>query len=210
MTQINFEFDFCRSDILGPELISSFSSGQRAQDEFFHNHRSKLSEAYFVVYCLHEKVSNTIAGYFSLSSFAIDDKKIPDKHKNGMLSLEHIPGVLVGQLARNQEYKGRKFGDRSMGRLLYMNIVRKIFEIRQDLGVRFLFLHSAYREIDEIYRSWGFTEVPKQGASRRNRLFFIDLNKIDQVTTKKWLNAELHEVKFYLRFIASPRNPSVM
>jgi GNAT superfamily N-acetyltransferase len=82
---------------------------------------------------------------------------------------DHIPGVLIGELARHIDYQGR-----GLGILMRNWIINHALKISKEIGCRLIILQAVEDKID-LYKKWGFIPVDDFEESGRYKMF-IDLS----------------------------------
>jgi predicted GNAT family N-acyltransferase len=82
---------------------------------------------------------------------------------------DHIPGVLIGELARHIDYQGR-----GLGILMRNWIINHALKISKEIGCRLIILQAVEDKID-LYKKWGFIPVSDFEESGRYKMF-IDLS----------------------------------
>ena len=127
----------------------------------------KLGTTYLVYW----QAAGQLLGYFTISSESL---RIQYMHSvksfsiPGEIRVDSIPGIKVGRLAVENEFKGREVG---------ANILRYIagLALRTPAACRVLFL-EAYPESVGFYLRFGFVTIEHQRLrNRRNRFMVFDL-----------------------------------
>ena len=146
-------------------LAQSFDCGVPALDKWlqnyaWQNHNSGGARVYLSI----DEDANQIAGYFCLSAASVDYKSAPVRVTRGLAHHE-IPVALIGRLAVDRRYWGRK-----LGRFLILEAIRRVLEAADTMGVRAVIVVAKDDNAAEFYKKLGF-EVSKDNP----RLFFITL-----------------------------------
>ncbi len=115
----------------------------------------------------------TIAGYFTLSQYAIDPGDLPTEVAKKLRApkYERLPATLLGRLARSQEFRGMGVGGMLLAEALRRSLVHSqliasfavVVDAKDDTAVAF-------------YRSYGFIGLP----GHANRMF-LPMQSIQQL-----------------------------
>lgn len=113
--------------------------------------------------------NDTIIGIFTLSSYYLQHRVIPQQTKNDTNLSGNIPCVLLGRLAVNKEYQGQ-----AQGNLLVKEAIQRAREHSVNVGCRFLYMQALNDDLIEWYKKLGFVSLPK---NPRNMLFDLKYQK---------------------------------
>jgi predicted GNAT family N-acyltransferase len=107
----------------------------------------------------------TIAGYYTLSQYAIDAGELPSEatHKLRVPRYDKLPATLLGRLARSQEFKGQGIGE-----LLMADALNRALEHSRHIASLAVAVDAKDAKAGAFYRSFGFIDLP----GHPNRLFF--------------------------------------
>ena len=134
----------------GEELLDNYLKKQANQDV-----RRKLS----VCFVLIEKDTNTVQGYYTLSSNSIPLELVPENYKKHFpKSYTSVPTILLGRLAVDKKYKGQGFGE-----LLLMDALKKSFEISKSVGSFAVVTDPIGVEAENFYLKYDFQKLPDSG-----------------------------------------------
>ena len=99
------------SEILGKRDRQAFASGNDRIDQYFHQVVSQdIKRQYAACYVLVERASDRVAGFYTLSSYAIALTEIPAAAARKLPRYPSVPAVLIGWLGRSAEYRGQQVG----------------------------------------------------------------------------------------------------
>jgi len=139
---------------LESEDRSGFDSGTPELDEYLKQRarqdiRRRISGCYIAV----DPSSAMIAGYYTISACHVRLTDLPDAWRKKLPRYPNIPAVLVGRLAVDRRFRGRKIGSglivdaatRSMRAEVVVNLM--VVDAKDDAATRF-------------YRHHGFVENP--------------------------------------------------
>ena len=107
---------------------------------------------------------NTIAGYYTLSQYAIDAGNIPEQvfKKLRLPRYKTLPATLLGRLARDAKFKG--FG---LGELLLMSALSRALDHSKNVGSCAVVVDAKDQRATDFYIGHGFISLP----GHANRLF---------------------------------------
>ena len=105
-----------------------------------------------------------IAGYYSLSQYALDLGDIPDEllKKLGSPKYPLLPATLIGRLARGLDFRGR-----GVGELLLMSALEKALVHSREIASFAVVVDAKDNHARSFYAHYGFIDLPDQA----NRLF---------------------------------------
>jgi len=134
--------------------LDQFSCGETSLDNWLKkrarsNERSRASRTY--VLCEDKRV----IGYYALSSGSIAHKLVPSKIKRNMP--DPIPVVVMGRLAIDQEYQGKKLGD-----ALLRDAILRILQAAEVIGAKALLVHAISEEAKKFYLDRSFIISPSE------------------------------------------------
>lgn len=106
----------------------------------------------------------TIAGYYTLSQYAIDVGEIPGEVTKALKVPKYkmLPATLLGRLARDSKFRGRGLGD-----LLIMSALKQALDTSTTVGSWAVVVEAKNQKAETFYKSFGFISVPE----RKDRLF---------------------------------------
>lgn len=106
----------------------------------------------------------TIAGYYSLSQYAVDAGSVPTEiiHKLRLPKYKELPATLLGRLARSITFKGRGIGE-----LLLMHALRQALHQSKIIASTAVVTDAKDERAKTFYKNYGFIELP----DHPNRLF---------------------------------------
>jgi hypothetical protein len=75
-----------------------------------------------------------------------------------------VPGILIGEMARHIDYKGRGLGD-----VMINWVVSKARDLSKEIACKIIIVEAEEDKID-IYKKWGFEPI-ENFEERRNTMF---------------------------------------
>ncbi len=141
---------------------ATFSCGQADLDDWF-QHRASQDDKRNVarVFVAVDDELGAI-GFYSLSSFTLSLRDLPEEIARKLPRYEAIPAALIGRLARDERARGRGIGE-----LLLADGIRRILGAGRSIAVFAIVVDAKDERAAEFYRAFGFRAFP----SRPRRLF---------------------------------------
>jgi predicted N-acetyltransferase YhbS len=134
--------------------FDSFTCGVPALDNWLKkrarsNERSRASRTY--VLCDDERV----IGYYALATGSLAAKSAPGKIKRNMP--DPIPVMVLGRLAIDQQYQGKKLGD-----ALLRDAILRILQAADIAGIKAILAHAISEEAKKFYLDRSFIVSPSE------------------------------------------------
>ncbi len=104
----------------------------------------------------------TIAGFYTLSQFAIELDVVPEEIARKLPKYQYVPATLVGRLAVDSRYRGQDFGE-----ILLMDALARCNLGSRQLASAAVVVDAKDDTAKMFYKKYGFLELPKVG----NRLY---------------------------------------
>ncbi|WP_024554582.1 GNAT family N-acetyltransferase [Franconibacter helveticus 513] len=105
--------------------------------------------------------TNIVAGYYSLASGSVSRHSVSRGMRQNMP--EPIPVILLGRLAVDANYQGRK-----LGQWLLKDAVMRATRVAHHIGVKAVMVHAIDDNARAFYERFGFV----QSAIAQDRLFY--------------------------------------
>jgi ribosomal protein S18 acetylase RimI-like enzyme len=143
---------------------AAFSCAQGSLDRYLKEHASQdIKKRVAAVYVLTPD-SKTIAGYYTLSQYAIEVSELPLElvQQLHLPKYDKLPATLLGRLARSKEFKGS-----GLGELLLMGALKRMLEHSTNIASVAVVVDAIDENARAFYRRYGFTDIP----GHPNRLF---------------------------------------
>ena len=143
---------------------ASFSCEQESLDRYLKEHATQeIKKRVAAVYVLTPD-GGTIAGYYTLSQYAIEAGELPPELVRQLHLPRHdkLPATLLGRLARSKQFKGR-----SLGELVLMGALERALEHSRNIASVAVVVDAIDEDARAFYRRYGFIDIP----NRPNRLF---------------------------------------
>lgn len=141
----------------------SFSCGIDSLDKYLRQHagqdkRNKVS----VTYVLLDKTKQKIAGYYTLSSAAVELMALPDEIKKKLPNYPALPATLIGRLAIDVNYQKMGFGE-----ILLLNALKRSYDTSLHVASLAVIVEAINKSAEDFYKKYGFLDL----TSNDKRLF---------------------------------------
>lgn len=133
-----------KSFTCGIDSLDDYIQKQATQDE-----RRHIS----VTYILHNTELNTIAGFYTLSSTTIESKYLSDEITRKLPNYPLIPATLIGRLAIDKSYQGKKLGE-----ILLMDALHRSYESSKTIASFAVVVEAINKEAVRFYKKYGFID----------------------------------------------------
>jgi len=150
------------------DCLDSFTCGKETYDKYIIEDASDdHSDNIGKVWLFHHEKDVRLAGYVTLAMSQI--------HKNDAVSLReltshsYIPGLLLGQMARDLKYSGK-----GLGKIMMDWVKNQAEELRQRIGCRLIILQSEEDKVKD-YQRYGFVLIPP--SKKKKNMMFYDLKQ---------------------------------
>jgi GNAT superfamily N-acetyltransferase len=109
-----------------PHDRASFSCGVEPLDRYFHGQASQDARKHIAAPFVLVLPDGKIAGYYTLSSTAIQAPDLPPDISRKLPRYPLIPAILLGRLAVNQRHRGLGFGRFLLADALFRSVTSEI------------------------------------------------------------------------------------
>ncbi len=96
-----------------------------------------------------------IAGYYTLSSFAVKLDEIPEALAKKLTRMPLLPATLIGRLARSIEFRGKGIGE-----ILLIDALKKAYRNSEEVASWAVIVDAKDAEAVAFYKRFGFVEFP--------------------------------------------------
>lgn len=150
---------------------SNFSCGSERLDRYLKKQASQdLERKLAVTYVLVKENQPDIIGYYTLSHLSVNFNALPSTIREKLPSYPEIPATLIGRLAVDKEYQGKKLGEH-----LLLNALEKSYERTKEIGSHSVVV-DANEDARKFYLKYDFRSLPDQ----KGRLF-LPMKKIEGI-----------------------------
>jgi predicted GNAT family N-acyltransferase len=150
---------------------AAFSCGVDALDTYLQKQAGQDAKKHAAAPFVLTPDGKTIAGYYTLSQYAIDLGEVPEEVAKKLPRYPAVPATLLGRLAVSSDFRGKGLGEKLLMDALYRSL--KLSEQVASTGVVVDAKDEAARA---FYRKYGFLELPK--ISRRLSLPMGTIEKL--------------------------------
>lgn len=149
-----------------------FSSGVLSLDNYLKNQAGQdIKKNVSVTYVLTTIPLTEVVGYYTLSSISIDASELSDAYIKKLPKYPILPAILIGRLAVDSNYQGKKIGAH-----LLMDALRRGVLISDQIGINAVIVDAKDNYAASFYRYFGFMEFPS------NKLkLFLPINTIKEL-----------------------------
>lgn len=159
-----------RIEVLAKHDRQTFRSGSEPLDRYFHRQvsqdvRRNLTACFVAV----DTSTHILAGYYTLSATNIALSDIPEDQARRLPNYPHVPAVLLGRLAVDHHYQGRRLGN-----ALLIDAVKRTLSL--DISIYALLVDAKDEAAQRFYEHHGFVLLP--GTERRLFLPAVTARKL--------------------------------
>ena len=149
----------------------AFSCGVEALDNYLRKQASQDAAKRVAVCFVLTPDGKTIAGFYTLSQYAVDLVALPDALAKKLPKYPEVPATLLGRLAVSRDFKGRGLGEF----LLLDALSRALVQSRQVASAALL-VDAKDDAARKFYERYGFLALP----NIPDRLF-LPMNTIEKL-----------------------------
>lgn len=157
---------------LGPKHDrAAFSCGEDALDNYLHNQAGQDLKKYAAVPFVLTNDGKKIAGYYTLSQFAVALDEVPAEIAKKLPRYPMVPATLLGRLAISKEFQGQKLGE-----LLLMDALKRSLDTSKQLASAAVVVDAKDDAAIAFYKKYGFLDLPKI-----KRRLFLPMGTIEKL-----------------------------
>jgi predicted GNAT family N-acyltransferase len=150
---------------------AAFSCGKQSLDQYLKDQAGQAVGKNLAAVFILTADGKKIAGYYTLSSYAVKLDEIPEEIARKLTRMPEIPATLLGRLARSIEFRGQ-----GIGGILLVDALKKALENSAHVASWAVVVDAIDEEAEEFYRRYGFLPFP----NKPNRLF-LPMNSIQKM-----------------------------
>lgn len=152
-----------RFEPLGPaHNRTGFSCGVEALDDYLRKQAGQDVRKRVAVVFVITPDGKTIAGYYTLSQYAVELDTVPDAIARKLPRYPFVPATLLGRLAVSKVFRGQ-----GLGELLLMDALNRSLIGSRQLASTAVIVDAKDAAAAAFYMKYGFIELP----NTPNRLF---------------------------------------
>lgn len=142
---------------------AAFSCGKEPLDRYIKEQASQDARRHYAaLFVLVERGKKVVLGYYTLSSFGVNLKDLPEATARKLPRYPLVPATLLGRLAVDEKHHGK-----GLGELLLMDALRRSLDQADVIGSAAVIVEAMDREAWEFYQNFDF--LPFQNL--KDRLF---------------------------------------
>lgn len=149
---------------------SGFSCGVAALDNYLQKHALQDARKHAAVPFVATPDGKTIAGYFTLSQYAIQLDAVPEEVARKIPRYPVVPATLLGRLAVSTAFRGQRVGE-----FLLMDALRRSLDASRQLGSCGVVVDAKDEDAAAFYRKYGFLDFPN------TRRMFLSMGTIGKL-----------------------------
>jgi GNAT superfamily N-acetyltransferase len=150
---------------------AAFSCGSESLDQYLRNQAGQAVGKNLAAVFILTPDGKKIAGYYTLSSYAVQLDEIPEEIGKKLTRMREVPATLLGRLARSVEFRGQ-----GIGGVLLVDALKRALQNSAQVASWAVIVDAIDEEAAEFYRGYGFIPFPNQS----NRLF-LPMNSIQKM-----------------------------
>jgi predicted GNAT family N-acyltransferase len=157
---------------LGPKHDrAAFSCGVEALDVYLHKQAGQDLKKRAAVPFVITPDGKTIAGYYTLSQYAVQLDAIPEEVAKKLPKYPIVPATLLGRLAVSTAFRGQ-----GLGALLLMDALNRALQHSRELASAGVVVDAKDAAALAFYKKYGFLELP-----RVERRLFLPMGTVEQL-----------------------------
>ena len=157
---------------LGPKHDrAAFSCGVEALDSHLHKQAGQDLKKRAAVPFVITPDGETIAGYYTLSQYAVQLDAIPEEVAKKLPKYPIVPATLLGRLAVSTAFRGE-----GLGAMLLMDALYRALQHSRELASAGVVVDAKDAAASAFYKKYGFLELP-----RVERRLFLPMGTVEQL-----------------------------
>jgi predicted GNAT family N-acyltransferase len=150
---------------------AAFSCGVQALDSYFHKQAGKDAKKRAAVPFVATTDGQTIAGYYTLSQYAIGLDAIPEDVAKKLPKYPMVSATLLGRLAVSTEFRGQRVGE-----TLLMDALYRSLDSSKQVASAGIIVDAKDESAATFYAKYGFIELPKI-----EKRLFLPMGTVEQL-----------------------------
>jgi predicted GNAT family N-acyltransferase len=150
---------------------AAFSCGVEALDAYLHKQAAQDARKHAAVTFVATPGGRTIAGYYTLSQYAIELDSVPEELARKLPRYPMVSTTLLGRLAVSTDFRGQRIGE-----TLLMDALRRSWELSKQVASAGVIVDAKDEPAREYYRRYGFLDLPQV-----ERRLFLPMGTIEQL-----------------------------
>ena len=150
---------------------AAFSCGVEALDTYLRKQAGQDLKKHAAVPFVITHDGKTIAGYYTLSQFALELDAVPPEVAKRLPKYPTVPATLLGRLAVSTAFRGQKLGE-----TLLMDALHRSLQSSRQVASAAVIVDAKDASVASFYRKYGFLDIPKV-----ERRLFLPMGTIEQL-----------------------------
>lgn len=151
---------------------NEFNCGIDALNQYLKTQASQdIKKNVAVTYVLSQQGSETVLGYFTLSSIGIFSGELPDEVARRLPRYPVLPGILLGRLAIDEKIRGN-----GIGTYLLIDALKRSLVVSYQIGIVAVIVDAKNGNTAKFYKNFGFIEFPDN-----TQRLFLPLSTVKQL-----------------------------
>lgn len=156
------------------KLRETFCCGEESLDRYLRKQaRKEMEQRLAAVRVLYDSAENRIAGYYTLSAVSIERDVLPSNLTRRVAKYQVYPATLIGRLAIDREYRGRRLG----GRIL-LDALARALTASQEVASFAVVTDAKDETAQSFHEHYGFQPLPTKQHGRR---LFLSMGTIERL-----------------------------
>lgn len=135
---------------------AAFSCGVQPLDVYLQKQAGQDLRRHAAVPFVATPDGTTIAGYYTLSQYAVELDVMPEEFRKKLAMYAAVPATLLGRLAVSSDFRGQ-----GLGALLLMDALYRTLQGSKQLASAALIVDAKDEVAVSFYRKYGFVALPK-------------------------------------------------
>ena len=133
---------------------AAFSCGVEALDAYLYNQAGQDARKHAAVTFVATPDGKTIAGYYTLSQYAIQLDSVPEEVAKKLPKYPMVSTTLLGRLAVSTDFRGQRIGE-----ALLMDALHRSLELSKQVASAGVMVDAKDASASAYYRRYGFLDL---------------------------------------------------
>jgi GNAT superfamily N-acetyltransferase len=152
---------------LGNHNRAAFSCGKEPLDRYIRQQAGQdIRARVAAVFVLCRPDEPTIIGYYTLSSFAVQLRDVPESERKRLPRYPEVPAVLIGRLAVDERYAGQGWG-----KVLLIDALQRSLDQSDQIAAAAVVVDAIDESAQAFYEKFGFQLLLDPDSEHERRLF---------------------------------------
>jgi GNAT superfamily N-acetyltransferase len=134
---------------------AAFSSANSALNNYLHKQAGQDLKKRVAAPFVMTPDGKTIAGYYTLSQYAVDVGGLSEEMAKRMPKYPEVPATLIGRLALDKRFLGK-----GLGAKLLMDALRRSLDSSGQVASAVIVVDAKDKDAASFYKRFGFVELP--------------------------------------------------